>query len=171
VDAGYDVRVITYPEYDVRTYTPPENVYGILAAPPCTDFTVSEAQYWKAKDKDGRTIDSMSIVMACLMIIAKAHPTFWAMENPVGRLVHWIGKYNMTFNPYDYGDAYPKRTCLWGNFREPVKTPVTPIVVIAKNGDRYSNAIWSTGGKSAKTKELRSITPQGFAKAFYKANK
>jgi len=28
-----------------------------------------------------------------------------------------------------------------------------------------------TGGKSKKTKMLRSITPQGFAKAFYEANK
>lgn len=36
--AGYDVRVITLPEYDVRTYVPPDNVYGILAAPPCTEF-------------------------------------------------------------------------------------------------------------------------------------
>lgn len=32
--AGYDVRVITLPEYDVLTYVPPDNVYGILAAPP-----------------------------------------------------------------------------------------------------------------------------------------
>lgn len=38
--AGYDVRVITLPEYDVRDYEPPENVYGILAAPPCTEFSV-----------------------------------------------------------------------------------------------------------------------------------
>jgi hypothetical protein len=32
--AGYDVRVITLPDYDVRCFEPPENVYGILAAPP-----------------------------------------------------------------------------------------------------------------------------------------
>lgn len=25
---GYDVRIITLPEYDVRTYKPPENVWG-----------------------------------------------------------------------------------------------------------------------------------------------
>ena len=30
---GYDVRVITLPEYDVLTYEPPDNVFGILAAP------------------------------------------------------------------------------------------------------------------------------------------
>lgn len=33
-DAGYDVQVITLPEYDVLTYQSPENIYGILAAPP-----------------------------------------------------------------------------------------------------------------------------------------
>ena len=31
---GYDVRIITLPAYDVLTYEPPDNVWGILAAPP-----------------------------------------------------------------------------------------------------------------------------------------
>ena len=39
-EAGYDVRVITLPKYDVRTYEPPGEVFGILAAPPCTEFSV-----------------------------------------------------------------------------------------------------------------------------------
>ena len=171
-EAGYEVINVTIPEYDVRTYIPPENVYGILAAPPCTDFTNSGAQYWKVKDKDERTIDSMGIVMACLMIIARCQPKFWALENPVGRLVHWIGKYNLVFNPCDYGDPYTKKTCLWGNFNLPEKNYVEPEYVICPtNGDRYSNIFWNTGGKSFRTKELRSITPPGFAKAFYEANK
>ena len=38
-EAGYDVRVITLPKYDVMTYEPPKNVYGILAAPTCTHFS------------------------------------------------------------------------------------------------------------------------------------
>ena len=36
--AGYDVRLVTLPDNDVRLYIPPENVYGVLAAPPCTEF-------------------------------------------------------------------------------------------------------------------------------------
>jgi hypothetical protein len=36
--AGYDVRLITLPEYDVVTYEPPENVWGILAAPHVPSF-------------------------------------------------------------------------------------------------------------------------------------
>lgn len=164
-EAGYDVRLVTIPEHDVRKYEPPDNVYGILAAPPCTDFSVSGAQYWKVKDKDGRTIDSMGIVMACLMIIAKAQPKFWVMENPVGRLVHWIGKPKLTFNPCDYGDPYTKKTYLWGIFNELKQIPVKPIRVSSQG-----SWVQRLGGKSAKTKELRSITPVGFANAFFKAN-
>lgn len=69
----------------------PKNlVYGILAAPPCTDFAGSGAQYWPKKDIDGR-----------------------------------------------------------------------------KQGSYIQ--LW--GGKSERTKELRSVTPSGFSKAFYESNK
>ena len=40
-DNGYDVRVITLPDYDVTTFEPPKDVYGILAAPPCTMFSIA----------------------------------------------------------------------------------------------------------------------------------
>ena len=43
-DAGYDVRVVTLPEHDVRLYQPPQGVYGILAAPPCTHLAGSGAR-------------------------------------------------------------------------------------------------------------------------------
>lgn len=170
-EAGYDVRVITLPAQDVRLYIPPENVYGILAAPPCTEFSVSGAQYWLLKDIDNRTIDSMGIVIACLRIIAQCRPHFWALENPVGRLRRWLGKATLIFNPCDYGDAYTKKTCLWGDFNIPGEHPVEPVYITASNGDRYSPIHMKTGGASEKTKMIRAITPPGFAKAFYEANK
>jgi len=165
-EAGYDVRVITLPQQDVRSYIPPKNVYGILCAPPCTHFSVSGAQYWKTKDADGRTFEDTTILTACLMIIAKAQPKFWVIENPIGRMKRLLGEPQIMFNPCDYGDAWTKKTCLWGVFNEPVKTPVKPIRTTSQG-----SWIQKLGGKSAKTKELRSITPQGFANAFYKANK
>lgn len=170
-EAGYDVRVITLPDQDVRTYYPPEGVYGILAAPVCTDFSRSGAQYWMLKDMDGRTIDSMGLVIACLRVITIAQAksknfTFWSLENPVGRLRRWMGKPQLIFNPCDYGDAYTKKTCLWGSFNLPEKHEVEPVRVSSEG-----SWIMRLGGKSDRTKELRSITPPGFAKAFYKANK
>jgi hypothetical protein len=81
-----------------------------------------------------------------------------------------MGKPDLVFNLCDYGDPYTKRTCLWGVFGAPQKHPVEPEFVIASNGDRYSENHWYTGGNTERTKELRSITPQGFAKAFFEAN-
>jgi site-specific DNA-cytosine methylase len=98
-EAGYDVRLVTTPEIDVRSYEPPEDVYGILAAPPCTHFTVSGAQYWKEKDADGRTFEDITILTACLMIIARTQPRFWVIENPIGRMRNMLGEPDFKFDP------------------------------------------------------------------------
>ena len=39
---GYDVHIITLPEHDVLGYHPPKNVHGILAAPPCDQFSLAK---------------------------------------------------------------------------------------------------------------------------------
>lgn len=189
-DAGYDVRLITLPEQDVRSIEPcelPQPVYGVLAAPPCDHFAVSGAQYWKIKDGDGRTKEFLDIAHACLDIIEYAEPVFWAIENPVGRfgklLAHRLsdlhqpadGSPIFTFDPFQYSgyadvpekEAYTKKTCLWGNFWPPKAKPTEP--KRGPNG-KYITPIWKVGGKSARTKEIRSITPSGFARAFFKAN-
>lgn len=161
-DAGYDVRVITLPEHDVLTYEPPEGVYGILAAPPCDHFAVSGARWFAEKDRDGRTVEGMAVLIAVLEIIARCQPVFWALENPVGRIRRWMHKPTLIFNPCDYGDPYTKKTCLWGTFKIPDKTPVEPT---------EGSKLWRMfGGKTERTKMMRAITPPGFAQAFFKAN-
>ena len=60
-EAGYDVRLITLPDYDVKTYNPLDNVYGILAAPPCTEFSVSGVRWWNTKPPE-RLIEAIEIV-------------------------------------------------------------------------------------------------------------
>jgi hypothetical protein len=159
-DAGYDVRNITLPEYDVRTYIPPDNIYGILAAPPCDHFAVSGARWWKRKGEKA-LLEGLSIVDACLRIILISKPKFWALENPVGRLRKYIGNPQFVFQPYDFGDPYTKKTYLWGKFNIPIKNPIEPI-----EGSKMQYI-----PPGIKQKELRSITPQGFAKAFFEANK
>lgn len=168
-DAGYDVRVITFPEHDVRTYTPPANVHGVLAAPPCDHLSTSGAQYWRQKDSDGRTADALSVVDACLRIVKQCDPVFWALENPVGRLRKLrqaeLGEPRLIFDPCDYGDAYTKKTLLWGKFNIPAKKPVEPVRVSSQG-----SWLMLLGGKSERTKRLRAMTPQGFARAFFEAN-
>jgi hypothetical protein len=161
-DAGYTVHLVTLPDHDVRIYTPPANVYGILAAPPCTHFSGSGARWWKQKG-DAALLEGLAVVDACLRIIAVCRPVFWALENPVGRLRRYLGAPQLTFNPCDYGDPYTKKTLLWGFFNNPEKNPVEPT---------EGSKTWRMyGGKSERTKELRSITPPDFARAFFQANR
>ncbi len=62
-------------------------------------------------------------------------------------------------------NAYTKKTGLWGDFNRNIeKNGIEPV-----KGGPWGNPFMSLGGKSAKTKELRSITPAGFAQAFYEA--
>ena len=160
-DAGYDVRLVTLPDYNVLTYKPPKKVYGILAAPPCTDFSSSGARWFKEKDANGSTIESQGILIACLKIIAICKPKFWALENPVGRIRRWLGDPQLIFNPCDFGEPYTKKTLLWGEFNIPEKKPIEPTLgskmhLLPPSKDRAM---------------LRSKTPQGFANAFFLANR
>ena len=174
-DNGYDVRVITLPKHDVRTYKPPENVYGILAAPPCDQFSFAKTT---GKPRDLKS--AWSIVRGCLDIIAKCNQIkipyaktttlkFWCIENPHGLLKRFLGKPCYQFNPYDFGDDYKKLTHLWGWFNEPIKNPIKcnkPKFDRMKSKDIHPEHF----GKYNR-QERRAITPEGFAQAFYEANK
>ena len=160
-EAGYDVRIIdTKYGLDVRTYKPPRNGHGILAAPPCTHLAGSGARWWKEKG-EGALLEALSIVDACLRIMIVAKPRFWALENPVGRLSRYLGPPKTTFQPYEFGDPWTKRTCLWGDFNEPKRNPVDPV---------EGGKIWRMP-PSPNRPEERSITPPGFARAFFEANR
>ncbi len=178
-DAGYDVRLITLPDQDVRYYKPPENVYGILAAPPCTVFSKAA---WQIKKKDRKFNEGMEIVKACLNIIwmiqEKGAPlTFWALENPMGYLYNFLGKPAFYFQPWQFGDLSflaTKRTAIWGYFNKPIKTrSIRKIPYINphtskrdKIDGKRENKLWY---RSSATE--RAITPAGFALAFFEANK
>lgn len=174
VEAGYQVELVTLPMCDVRRYSEKmdtrRKAHMILAAPPCTHFSGSGAQYWPAKDRDGRTAEALSVVDACLDIIEDLDPTYWALENPVGRLrglrERRLGEPKLIFNPCDYGDPYTKKTLVWGTFNLPKKSPVEPIKVC-----KQGSWLQRLGGSSERTKELRSVTPPGFASAFMEANR
>lgn len=163
---GYDVRNITLPEYDVRMYKPPKNVYGILAAPPCMNFSIAKTTKTPDFEK------GMEIVKACLNIIwqCRYKPLyrkdnslkFWALENPRGFLRQFLGKPYFEFKAYEFGDLWIKSTDVWGYFNELKKIDAGKLFQIDKNRIMKTLAY--------KTKE-RAITPPGFANAFFKANK
>jgi hypothetical protein len=159
IDNDYDViQIDALTGQDVRLLElPARPIHGILAAPPCTMFASSGARWVRTREQ---MLDALSVVDACLRIIVAAQPVWWALENPHGKLSRYLGPPRMTFNPNDYGDDYTKRTCLWGRFTEPARTPAP-----ATAGSRMHLL-----GPSPERAALRSMTPEGFARAFYEAN-
>lgn len=156
-EAGYDVLRIDLPE-DVRLLEKINKpVHGILAAPPCTVFSLAGA--WVQRSPDEIKL-ALSVVDACLRVVVAHRPKWWALENPTGRLRRYLGKPSMTFDPCDFGNPYTKRTDLWGEFNPPTRTPVIPA----------GSIIDVAGMKSSSSKAERAKTPLGFARAFAKAN-
>ena len=208
---GYEVITITLPDYDVCRYEnngnkitfysitdKPEiivlldDIYGILAAPPCTMFSFARTNAKTPRDLE----EGMRCVRACLDIIWSikeiCQPTgkktlplkFWALENPYhGFLPQFLGKPAFTFDPWEFGDGYQKRTALWGHFKEPKKNPIP----MTDEATAKTNSHLHTLGVKfdyLKSKDIhpeafgkfdrqtrRSITPAGFAKAFFNSNK
>jgi len=151
---------------DIRQYV--GKVHAILAAPVCTVFSGAGAKH-KRTDADIR--EGLALIDACYRIAYVTRPRIFALENPVGKLPKWCGDPLMRFNPCDYAqfadnpasEAYTKRTCLYGHFNTALPTGYIDPVLGSKMWSDY-------GGKSERTKEKRSMTPQGFSRAFYLAN-
>jgi len=167
VDAGYDVRIITLPEYDltdeetVRLLCELEGVYGILFATDCTCWANSGAR-WFWQRVTAEIWEGMKLFVKGYRIITthQRRVKFWAIENPVGKMRDFLGEPQLIFDPCDYGDPYTKKTLLWGRFNMPIKKPVTPHE--GSKIHRYP--------PSEKRKELRATTPPGFSRAFFEVN-
>jgi len=175
-EAGYDVRVITLPEHDVRTYEPPENVYGILAAPPCTMFSLARTTAKTPRDFS----QGLEIVEACERIIrqcrVKGTLKFWALENPVGYLRQFLGKPYLTYQPNEYGDNYTKKTDIWGYFNLPAKCKrelteeeIAKCSINNRDLPELPEGYRPPDGNLQAAR--RAMTSKGFAEAFFRANK
>lgn len=200
-DAGYDVKTLTLPDFDVTEWRnktefvellQSNQVYGILAAPPCTMFSIARNDKTAIEPRDLRR--GMKIVQSCLDIVheclyspyrkSENNLKFWAIENPAtGYLTRFMGKPALIFDPSEFGDEHTKRTALWGIFNNPKKT--TKALTLSGDENNYVKSVEKyfeqkkhlipdgyreKTGLSMRT-VVRSITPQGFAKAFYEANK
>lgn len=185
LDNDYDVIMIGK-NIGVENYEPPENVHGIIANPVCTEFSNAKNSGIPRDFEKG-----MFLVHHCKRIIKKAKPKWWVIENPsTGALRKFIGKPNHTYQPWQYGSPWTKGTGLWGEFIMPERTVKNRYDVI-KNPNLYIKPRGTLPEFTALHKssiefikefefakdfvnvdaDFRSLCSQGFAKAFYKANK
>ena len=167
------------------------DVQMVFGFPPCTSLAVSGARWYKAKAEANPNYLAEAMALVYLVRdIGEAYAVPYMVENPISVISSEWRKPDHMFNPCDFGqylpeddqsrypdilparDAYTKKTCLWtGNgFVMPEKRGVEPEKFQDKNGLNYSGAHWKLGGKSLRTKNIRSATPRGFARAVFQAN-
>jgi hypothetical protein len=138
-----------------------DEIFAILAQPPCTDFASSGAQWWKDKDADGRTEASNELVKQVLRTVELFRPPVWVMENPVGRIAtqNNLPTPLLSMDPWHFGDPYSKRTLLWGKF-----DPNLPTAMVEPTEGSKIHRM------SSSAKYERSLTSEPFAYALFMAN-
>ena len=82
----------------------------VLAFPPCTHLAVSGAAWFPEKQRDGRQQSAIGFFLA---FTALDHVPKVAIENHVGIMSRLYRKPDQIINPWQFGDPYEKRTCLW----------------------------------------------------------
>lgn len=182
-DAGYDVRCIGS-DIGVENYEPPENVYGIIANPVCTEFSIASGFHKKGNHEEG-----LKMVKECQRIIKQANPVFWVIENPAsGRLKDYLGTPRLIYEPWHYGSPWTKSTALWGKFNIPPQkyvkwgeVPKNPDLYVRPGRPKPSMAFLHKSAKKfirefdcfevKDDMSFRSLCSQKFAKAFFEANR
>lgn len=81
----------------------------IIGFPPCTDLSAIGACYWPEKQADGRQQKAAKLFTD----IYNAPVEKVAVENPIGWMNTNWRKPNQIINPFQFGDPWKKKTCLW----------------------------------------------------------
>jgi len=87
----------------------------IIAFPPCTYLTVTGNRWFnieKYGDKAIKRHASRKDAINFFMLFATSENKV-AIENPVGVMSSKWRKPDQIVNPYEFGDPYEKKTCLW----------------------------------------------------------
>ena len=88
----------------------------IIAFPPCTYLTVTGNRWFNIErygDKAIKRHADRKDAIDFFMMFANADCEKIAIENPVGVMSSEWRKPNQIINPYQFGDAFEKKTCLW----------------------------------------------------------
>lgn len=159
-------------------------IYGVIANPVCTEFSVAAGFHKKGDYEKG-----LFLVRECQRIIKEVNPKFWAIENPAsGRLKDFLGKPRFVYEPWQFGSPWTKKTALWGEFNIPVpkytkwaQVPKNEALYVRPGRPKPSMAFLHKSAKRAirefdcfevdSDMEFRSLCSQNFAKAFFEVNR
>jgi len=155
---------------DVRHWLPPRRDYvAAFAFVPCTDQAVSGARWFKDKGLAG--------LAGAVQLVERARDILewtdapWMIENPVGTISSYWREPDAYVHPWQFAgweadverENYTKKTGLWvgGGFCLPDARPAPP-----PHRDDIHRM-----GPSEDRGDRRSMTPRGFARAVFDANR
>jgi site-specific DNA-cytosine methylase len=144
----------------------------MIAFPPCTHLAASGARWFKEKRRDGRQQQGIDFFMQ----IIKAPIDKIAVENPVGIMSTHYRKPDQIIQPWQFGDAAQKSTCLWlKNLPQLVPTKIVSPgefyhFKCRKTGKAKKQPLWyyealQKAKTPAERSTLRSKTFEGIAQA------
>lgn len=187
VDDDYEV-VLVGKNIGVENYHVDRPVYGIIANPVCLEFSTAR-RGGKARNPEA----GMFLVNECLRIVNEAKDfgelKFWIIENPArGVLKDYLGTPAATYEPWEYGSPWTKKTALWGEFNMPPKVfkywqqvPENAWLYVRPGRSKPSLAFMHKSAydlieefqhlpRPTSDMEFRSLCSQNFALAFKEAN-
>lgn len=88
----------------------------IISFPPCTYLTVTGNRWFNVEKYGEKAIKRMKdreSAVEFFMMFAKADCDKIAIENPVGVMSSRWRKPDCIIQPYQFGDPFEKKTCLW----------------------------------------------------------
>ena len=149
---------------DIMDYLPPRKEVAFMSAfPPCTHLAVSGARWFVGKGL-GALAESIRLFHKAAQLCEWAECPYM-IENPVSTISTYWRKPDHSFDPWEYGADYCKKTCLWtgGGFVMP-----TPTVLEKPEGCKSKMHLLPPSDERA---NLRSETPMEFATAVFLANR
>ena len=144
----------------------------IIAFPPCTYLTVTGNRWFNIDRYGEKAIQrhkDRKEAIDFFMAFANADCEKIAIENPIGIMSSEWRKPNQIINPWQFGDAFEKKTCLWLKGLPELKpTDIVEIPPRKRFDSGKSMPSWYAEAWSLPKEErakLRSATFPGIAKA------
>lgn len=138
--------------------------------PECTRLTVTANKWYKPEysDRFPNIHQERKLAIEFFMKIVDCGLDRWAIENPIGIMSTLYRKPNQIIQPYQFGDAERKSTCLWTKGLPKLKhtNVVEPNIITFKSGKTMSACHYNSVGLDKESRrKARSVTFPGIAKA------
>jgi hypothetical protein len=163
----------TFQTADTHTHTITGKWDLIIAHPPCTYLTnagacrlykVIDGESYIKRSRFEMGLDAKDFFLRCL----NADCDRVAIENPIPTGIYRLPPYTQTIQPYEYGEPYSKKTCLWLKGLPELKPTkiVEPICSWVSGGSKKADGTTRENkGMTFRDSKRKSKTFPGIAKA------